>query len=118
MIVELKTWNLVGPDIVLSSDRVQYHCLHRMSHPDLYILVGGWIYLCRALGAHTYDGCFGVSYQGLASVGVGDLVRDQVKQGTATGKEIKVCTRRFITVVRSFRGYKYVLRSYCKEYQS
>lgn len=94
----------------------QYRALHRMSHPD--ILTCTWVggSKCVEPRALTYDGCFGVSYQGLASVGVGDLVRDKVKQGTATGKEIKVCSRRFITVDRSFGGYKYVLRSYCEEY--
>lgn len=30
-------------------------------------------------------------------MGVGDLIRDQVKQGTATGKELKVCTDRTTT---------------------
>lgn len=29
-------------------------------------------------------------FQGLATVGVGDLVRDQVKRGTAVGKQLKV----------------------------
>lgn len=29
--------------------------------------------------------------QGLSTVGVGDLVRDEVKQGTVVGKQLKVC---------------------------
>lgn len=32
----------------------------------------------------------GPHFQGLSTVGVGDLVRDQVKRGTAVGKELKV----------------------------
>lgn len=33
---------------------------------------------------------FWVLPQGLSTVGVGDLVRDEVKQGTAVGKQLKV----------------------------
>ena len=33
---------------------------------------------------------FSPRFQGLATIGVGDLVRDEVKRGTAVGEKLKV----------------------------
>lgn len=40
--------------------------------------------------AYFHTRCLLPPLQGLATVGVGDLVRDEVTQGTAAGKELKV----------------------------